>query len=116
MKLLLTILLPLLLVLGSSAGYAQSKEIDIAGTWGRDDSKIRTIEYVSGGIKMTTEDDVYFYKKIGVNKYQMEWTPSIYDGNYRWTMTVIDENLFETLYEKDNGSKGSIREYRRFLA
>jgi len=116
MKCLLTLLLSFLFVLGSFASYAQSKEIDISGTWGRDDGKIRTIEYVPGGIKMTTEDEVYFYKKIGVNNYQMEWTPSIYGGLYRWTMKVIDENLFENFYEKDNGGKGFTREYRRFLA
>ena len=97
--------------IASSQAYAQS--FNIEGDYTRDDYKPRKIEHVENGINMTTEEQVYFYRKIGENKYQMDWTKSEYGGTYRWTMTVLNENKFKNLFEKSTGTYTRWRNYTR---
>jgi hypothetical protein len=114
-KLFLIILIPIALISMSSSSSYYEEEIDLTGMWIRDDGNSRLIEHVTGGIRMTTEDNTYFYKKIGLNNYQMDWTPSSYSGEYRWTMKVLDVSTFKNKYEKSSSSYSHYRTYRRIL-
>lgn len=83
-----------------------AQTINVNGAWEREDDKMRTLTLLEdGNIRMETEEgETYIYYKVGENLYQMNWTTSLYGTHYRWTMTVVNEDTIDNVYEvRENG-------------